>query len=72
MTRQAKQNLKTAAILLGSAAVIAGLIYYFKDNEDVKEFLADAKEKGADAWDKTKEYLDDTVKKARKTAEEYV
>lgn len=72
MTAQAKKNLKTAAIVLGSAAVVAGLIYYFKDNEEVQDFLAEAKAKGADAWGKSKEYFEDTVKEARKTAEEYV
>ncbi|MGN6399650.1 MAG: hypothetical protein ACTHMD_04295 [Flavisolibacter sp.] len=46
--------MKTALTILIAGAAVAGIVYLLKDNEDVKDALAGAKDKASGTWDKLK------------------
>lgn len=64
MTQETKDTLKTVAIILAAGAAVTGLVYLLKDNEDVNDFLSNAKDKASGVWDDAKGVFDDAVGKA--------
>lgn len=59
--------MKTALTLLVVGAAVAGLVYYLKDNEDVKDFVGKAKDKASDALGSLKDNYNGMAKKATST-----
>jgi hypothetical protein len=58
--------MKTALILFGVGAAVAGLMHYLKDNENVQELLDKAKDTASGTIDSLKETFTNA---ARPTAE---
>ena len=59
-------------ILLGAlvCAAVAGVVYYFYDEEKFKETVDDLKNKADDAYGKVKDTVKDTISKQKKQYED--
>jgi hypothetical protein len=66
MTQNNKQTLKTVASVLALGAVVAGIAYYFKDNEKVQQALGSAKTKAQEGFGSVKESITQLADTAQK------
>lgn len=65
MTQDNRNLLKNIATVLAVGAAIAGVVYLLKDNEQVQEAWAKAKNKATDGLDKVREGWGDLAETAR-------